>query len=187
MHMQDVNWVDWGILSLIGISLLMGLWRGFVRETLSLITWIVALWMGVAYCGILAEVFHPIPMVVLRYVLSFILLVLVGLISGGILSYLIARLITFTGFGVTDKIMGALLGLARGVLVVAVGVMMVLPTPLIKDPLWIKSSFAPRFVPLASVIQNHVSPIIDWIKNRVPEEVLKKSGLAKTSETYETS
>lgn len=177
LQMQDVNWVDWGILSLIGISLLMGLWRGFVREALSLITWITALWVGIAYCSSVAAMFQRIPMLGLRFILSFILLVLAVLISGGILSYLISRLISFTGFGVTDKIMGSILGLARGIIVVAVAVMIILPTPLMKDPLWTKSKFGPRFVPLASLIRDHMSPVVNWVKDRIPDDILKKDGL----------
>jgi len=162
-HVPDVNWVDYGILSLIGISVLMGIIRGFVREAMSLITWITALVLGVLYCEPLSELFTRISMVGLRLILAFVLIVLTTLIIGGITSHLISRLIKFTGFGVTDRIVGVLFGFARGAVVVAIGIMFALPTPLVKDKLWQESTLIPRFQPLSI-----------WMKDKIPEDLIKK-------------
>lgn len=163
LQVENVNWVDWGILAIVGLSVIMGLWRGFVREAMSLVTWISALTVGVLYCEALSRKFHMISMVGLRYLLAFIILVLSVLILGGIVGYLISRLISFTGFGATDRMIGTLFGLARGTLVVAIAVMLVTPTPLAKDPLWLKSNIAPRFTPLA-----------EWMRERIPVELFQK-------------
>jgi membrane protein required for colicin V production len=163
LEMQNVNWVDWGILSLVGLSVIMGLWRGFVREAMSLVTWIAALTIGFLYTEPLSEMFHRISMVGLRYLLAFVLLVLSVLIIGGIVSHLITRLITFTGFGATDRIMGTLFGFARGAIVVAAAIMVIAPTPISKDPLWTKSNVVPR-----------LSPLSEWMRERIPQDLIKK-------------
>lgn len=163
VQLQNVNWVDLIIAVLIGMSVLMGIWRGFVREAMSLITWISAIAVGVIYTVPVSEHFTRISMVGLRYLLAFVLLVLSVLILGGIFSHLIARLISFTGFGVTDRIIGTLFGLARGAVVVAVAIMITAPTPFSKDPLWMQSHLIPRFEPLS-----------EWIQARIPEDMIKK-------------
>jgi membrane protein required for colicin V production len=169
MDVHEINWIDYGILSLIGVSVIMGIFRGFVREALSLITWITALVVGVLYCETVAGWFSSrIPMVGLRLLIAFILLILTVLIIGGILSYLITRLIKFTGFGVTDRIVGIMFGLGRGLVVIAIAIMIVSPTPFAKDKLWKESTLIPRIEPLAI-----------WLKNRIPEDIMKKIHLEK--------
>src|SRR5690242_17198701 len=104
--LPEINGLDYGILALIMISVLLGILRGFVREAMSLVTWIAAIVLGVLYCDKLSQIFTMISMPGLRIILAFVLIVLCTLIFGGILSYLIGRLIRFTGFGATDRIIG---------------------------------------------------------------------------------
>lgn len=163
LQLHDMNWVDAGIVSIIGISVIMGVIRGFVRESLSLVTWVSAIALGVLYFERVSNLFTSISMMGLRYILAFVSIVLTVLIIGGILSHLISRLIKFTGFGATDRIIGTLFGLARGALVVAAAIMLASPTPLSKDTLWTESTLIPRFEPLAF-----------WMKEKIPADMLKK-------------
>ena len=163
-QIPDVNWIDYGILALIGISILMGIIRGFVREAMSLITWITAIILTVLYFQPLSEMFSSrISMVGFRYILAIAIIALSTLIIGGIISHLIARLIKFTGFGATDRFVGVLFGFARGAVVVAAGIMLVLPTPLVKDKLWQESMFIPRIQPLSV-----------WMHSKIPDDLIKK-------------
>lgn len=161
--MQQINPVDYGIIALVGISVFMGILRGFVREAISLITWAAALLFGVLYTETVANRLTMVPMPGLRMILAFVLLVLIVLILGGILSYFIGRLIKFTGFGVTDRMIGTAFGFVRGVAVVAGLVLLGSPTPFSKDPLWTKSILIPRFEPVSL-----------WMKDRIPEDIMKK-------------
>jgi len=157
------NGLDYGIMAFIGISVIMGIVRGFVREAMSLLTWVTALALGILYCEPVSEHFTRISMTGLRLLLSFILLVLGTLIIGGLLSHLITRVIKFTGFSMTDRLIGTLFGFARGAVLVALGVLLMSATPFSKDKLWVESNLIPRFEP-ASV----------WMKERIPEDLLKK-------------
>lgn len=160
--MQEGNWVDYSILSFIGISVILGIWRGFVREAMSLITWVSAITIAIVYFEPVSNWITMISMVGLKMIIAFVLLVLSTLIVGGILSHLITRLIKFTGFGTTDRIVGTFFGLARGAVIVAVAILVAGPTPLSKDPLWVESKLIPRFEPVSL-----------WMKNRIPEDLMK--------------
>jgi len=161
--MEIGNWLDYGILALIAVSVIMGIVRGFVREAMSLVTWVVAITVGVLYCQPVAALFTSISMEGVRLLLAFILLALSTLIVGGIISYFLARLIQFTGFSITDRLIGVLFGLARGAVVISLLVMLAEPTPFKNDVLWKESKLVPRFQPMAA-----------WMKDKLPSDLLKK-------------
>lgn len=158
-----LNGVDYGIISVIGISVLIGLIRGFVREAISLVTWIIALVLGILYCEQVSEWFHSISMVGIRLLLAFVLIVLSTLIVGGILNYLIGKLINVTKFSVTDRIVGLLFGGARGVVIIALAVLLLGPTSITQNALWHESAFILHFEPIAG-----------WMKNMLPEDFMKR-------------
>lgn len=160
--LQGLNEVDYGIISIIGISVLFGVLRGFVREALSLATWVVAAILGTLYCDEVGSLFTSINIVGVRLLLAFILIVLVTLIVGGIISHLISKLIKSTRFGMTDRIIGLLFGFARGFVIIAIAVLMVKPSVIATKEMWKKSVLVPEFEP-ASV----------WIKAQLPEDLLK--------------
>lgn len=162
MHIQEGSFVDYSILAFIGISVLLGIWRGFVREAMSLVTWVTALALAILYFEPVSNLFTMISMVGLKMLLAFILIVLSVLIIGGVLSHLIGKLIKFTGFGATDRIVGTVFGLARGAILVALAILVASPTPLSKDPLWAESKLIPRFEPMSL-----------WMKERIPEDLKK--------------
>ncbi|MFY8179190.1 MAG: CvpA family protein, partial [Limnohabitans sp.] len=47
--MDNVSAVDWMLLAVLGLSLLLGLWRGFVTEVLSLVGWVAAFYLSQMY------------------------------------------------------------------------------------------------------------------------------------------
>lgn len=172
---SHTNWVDCGILSLIGVSVLVSFWRGFIRETMSLIIWIAAITLAVYFFVPLSELlFSRISIIALRVMLSFVLILLSVLITGGIFSYFIGRLIKFTGFGTTDRLIGVLFGLARGTIVIALAIMFLNPTPLAKDKQWQQSTLIPHFQPLAEPLAHWLGDFSNWIRDNIPEDLVKK-------------
>lgn len=160
--MQGLNEIDYGIVAIISVSVLFGLLRGFVREAMSLVTWIVAAILGTLYCDEVAAWFTSISIVGVRLLLAFILIVLVTLIAGGIISHLISKLIQSTKFSITDRIVGILFGLARGVAIIAIVILMVKPSIIAKKEIWKTSVLVPQFEPTSL-----------WIKSKLPEDLLK--------------
>lgn len=160
--MHGFNEIDYGILGIISVSVLFGLLRGFVREAMSLMTWIVAGILGTLYCDEVGAWFTSISVVGVRLLLAFILIVLVTLIVGGIISHLISKLIKSTKFSITDRIIGILFGLARGIAVIALVVLIVQPSIISKKDIWKTSVLVPQFEPVSL-----------WIKAQLPEELLK--------------
>lgn len=145
------SWVDFFILGVVGLSALVSLFRGLVREVLSLVGWAVACWAAFRFSGDLAPSLAPhldLPPSALA-ALAFIVLLVGVLFAFGIVNFLIGKLISTTGLGGTDKILGMLFGIARGLAIIVILVIFAGLTPLPGDPWWRQSVFLPRLVPAA--------------------------------------
>jgi membrane protein required for colicin V production len=156
-----VNWIDYVILAILFISVLIGLARGLISEVLSLVIWVVAFWVAWTYGPSLAHYFEssvslPSARVAIGYGLCFIAVLLIG----GLIRFLISRLVASTGLGGTDRLFGMLFGLARGVLIVSLVVFVVGFTPLANAPDWRESAMMPQFRGVA-----------EWLGQQIPENV----------------
>ena len=140
-----MNWIDYTILGVLGLSVLIGLWRGLVSEVLALVIWIAAFWVawlfGPAVSARLEVISHPALRVAAGYALCFVLV----LVLGALLRFLIHRLLVSTGLSGTDRLFGMVFGLARGVLLVCVLVFLCQFTTFTREPAWQFSMLLPPF------------------------------------------
>lgn len=117
--LTGLNWVDIAILSIIAVSFLFGLWRGLVKEVLSLLTWIAALLVARIYSETLAPSLTGIlDGETTRYVAAFAILFIVTMMLGTLLNHFIGKLLTITGLKFTDRLLGGGFGIVRGVIIV---------------------------------------------------------------------
>ena len=145
-----MTWVDLLILGLIGLSMTISLFRGFVKEAFSLATWIIGIWVALVFADELAALVEPwIPMPSVRVIGSFAILFLVVLILGAWVNYLVSQLVKKTGLSGTDRMLGTIFGIARGIVIVAILVLVAGLTVLPQDGWWQQSMFMPHFEQLA--------------------------------------
>ena len=143
-------WVDYFILGVIILSGLLSLWRGFVKEALSLATWIAAPVVAILFYEELAPWFERwVSAPSGRLALAFGILLVLVLVLGGLVNYLVGQLVSKTGLSGTDRALGIVFGIARGVMVVGVLVLLAGLTQLPQDPWWQESIFLRHFVDLA--------------------------------------
>lgn len=151
------TWVDWAIIAVIAVSSLISLKRGFVKEALSLVTWIIAgvvAWIfGGALSQHLAE-FIETPSA--RVIAACVILFVATLLVGALINFLIGELVRVTGLSGTDRFLGMVFGAARGGLLVVVAVGVLSLAPVQEDLWWRESSLLPHFLMVA-----------DWSKNLI--------------------
>jgi membrane protein required for colicin V production len=143
-------WIDWCILGVLGVSTLISVFRGLVREVLSLVAWLLAGWLSLRFstkAGVLLENFIPVPSA--RIIVAGAIIFILVLFGVGLLNYLIGLLIRKTGLSATDRSLGMLFGLARGVAIVALLVLVAGATPIPNDPWWRESLLLKHFQRLA--------------------------------------
>lgn len=115
------NAADWGIVSILGLSIVLSLWRGFVREAISLAGWVAAFVVANMYVGNLANFLTPwIDNVTGRYVASYAILLAGTLVVGGITGLFAAQMVKASGLTVMDRLLGTGFGLVRGIIIALV-------------------------------------------------------------------
>jgi membrane protein required for colicin V production len=156
-----VIWADVVILVLVGLSTVISLWRGFTREALSLAAWVAAFWVGFSFAVYPAAYLEPyVSAPSARLALGFLGLFLATLLLGGVINYLIGKAVDKTGMTGTDRMLGLFFGLARGIVMIAILVLLAGLTPLPQDPWWRESLFIGHFLPLA-----------EWLRDLLPADI----------------
>lgn len=159
--MNDVAWIDIALVAVVVVSGLIGFTRGFVREAMSLGSWAIASVVAMTFSPRLAGYFESwLAAPSARIALGFAILFAITLFLGGMVTNLVCRLIQIAGLSSTDRGLGGVFGLARGVLIVVVLVTLAGLTPMPQDPWWQASALIP-----------HVQPLATWIAGFLPESV----------------
>lgn len=154
-------WVDYIILGIVGLSAAISVVRGFVREALSLAAWIAALWVAFSFFESFAEFLVPyISVTSVRLAAAFLALLVLTLLLGALVNFLAAQLVQKTGLSGTDRIAGILFGVARGVAIVMVLVLVAGVTPLPKDSWWKQS-----------LLLGHFQEGVMWLRSYLPPDV----------------
>ncbi|OCG43505.1 colicin V production protein [Gilliamella sp. Choc5-1] len=141
-----MNWVDFTIIGVIAFSALISLIRGFVREALSLISWILAFFISSQFYRYVTDYLTYFDSEMMRIAVAIVILFVATLLVCTVMSYVIGQLIQKTGLSGIDRVLGTCFGVLRGILIIA-AVLFLLDTftPLSQSPYWIQSLLIPHF------------------------------------------
>jgi membrane protein required for colicin V production len=141
---------DYAVLVIVGLSILLSVIRGLIREVLALLAWVVAFIAANLLGGRLAKLVpHAIPTEELRLLAGFVSVFIVALLLMSLVAMAVSRLAKRAGLGVEDRMLGSLFGLLRGLLVVVVLVLLAGLTSLPKQRVWRDAVFRPPLQAIA--------------------------------------
>jgi membrane protein required for colicin V production len=146
--------IDYTIIGIVVLSALLGLFRGLLREVLTLVTLLVALWAAwrfadalVPYLGSGALSKPPMQMWAARG-----LMFLGVLLLGTVITAVVAQIVRTSMFSGLDRFLGFLFGAARGILIVGVLVLLAQRSGLDGQAWWGKSRLIPYGQSVASFV-----------------------------------
>ena len=134
--------------------------RGFVREALALAGWFLAVWVSFYYMDGMAALLSPrldLPPSILSLT-AFAILFLATLILAALVTNLIAAIVDQTGLSGTDRSIGMLFGIARGIIIVGILVLLAGFTLIPQDPWWKESVLIIHFQQLALALKEFLPP-----------------------------
>ncbi|MCB1866864.1 MAG: CvpA family protein [Chromatiales bacterium] len=133
-------WPDYVIVAIVLLSVTISIIRGFVREAISLATWVAAIWVALVFYEPLATHLEAyIAHDTLRLAGAFFSILIFTLLVGALINYIVALAVSRTGLSGTDRLLGAIFGMARGALLIAVLVVLGRITVLPEQDWWRQS------------------------------------------------
>jgi membrane protein required for colicin V production len=157
---MGVTWIDWFLIGIIALSTIISLIRGFTREIFSLLTWLIAILVAIHFTPALSLwLAEHIGSNELRVMAAFGGLFVATIILGSLVNYAVGQLISGSGLSGTDRLLGSIFGVLRGVFISVLLVIGAGLTPLISQPVWGQAKLIPA-----------LQPFTDWILSFVPQE-----------------
>ncbi|MFT4862389.1 MAG: membrane protein required for colicin V production [Pseudohongiellaceae bacterium] len=164
-----MNEVDAVILVVIGLSCLFGLWRGLIKEVLSLVTWVAALALARLYSDDLGALLtNLIANEAARLVAAFALIFVVVMMLGTLINHLLSKLLTITGLKIADRIFGGVFGIARGTVIIIVILFIVGPF-VNEQERWQQSQLIPYGLQLIDYTQGYIG--VSDVGNELQPEI----------------
>lgn len=158
-------WVDCAIAGVIGLSVITGMFRGFVKELISLGVWVLAFWCAMTYSQLASAWFQPyIADKTACTVVGFAAILVGTLIAGAIVNTIISHILHRSGLSGIDRLLGMGFGFVRGVFIVALLMLVCKMTSL---PIQEYRSH--------SVLYAQFDPLVAWLYNYTPDVIKKMS------------
>jgi membrane protein required for colicin V production len=145
---------DYAVILIMGLSVVLSVIRGAVREVLSLTAWVLAFWAAQSYT---VEFSALLPDALsnpsLRLMTGFAVVFLTVLVVMSLIAILSSKLVKASGLSVADRTLGAVFGLARGFLMVLILVLLGGLTSLPRQPMWKNALFGSQLERVATYVK----------------------------------
>lgn len=157
----QMNWLDWLLISYIMVAMLLGFWRGLVKEVFVLLTWFISLAITLNYMSKFSNLLIPfISFPNIRLIAALLTLFMVAMILFGWFCDLVIQSMRLDSLSSTEQFLGMILGSVRGVLSIFLVIIIGSLTQWSDSPSWIQS-----------ILVQHVGQAADFIINQLASEV----------------
>jgi membrane protein required for colicin V production len=154
---EALGWVDGTLLAVLAISVLVGLWRGFTFEAMSLAGWVVAYFAAQwAVPQVAGHIGIGSPGSELNHAAAFALCFAAALLVWALLARLLRLLVHATPLTLPDRALGAVFGLLRGAVLLLALATVVTLTPAAQSEPW-QASTGARWL---SAIMQGIGPML---------------------------
>ncbi|MDQ6977332.1 MAG: CvpA family protein [Ghiorsea sp.] len=116
-----MNYFDYILITIVGLSMVLSIWRGFVREIISLIGLVLAFFVAGRMSGDAGSLLNGwIENNTIANVAGFVFVFVLIMVIVGLIGALIRKLVHMADLTATDRTLGVFFGAARGVLLIGV-------------------------------------------------------------------
>lgn len=141
------------------ISVVIGIFRGFVKEAISIVSLLLAIWGALYFGPAVGDLSQSwLSSEEMQTWFGRILVFALVLSVGGLLGWAVSKLVRLSVLSSIDRLLGAVFGVARGALLLALFVIAGQFAGFDNDDWWLQSRLIPPFEAVA-----------DWIKEMAPQ------------------
>ena len=168
---MEFTWIDIGIVLILLVSTFIAIFRGFVKEVVSLASLVTAILLAVAFFDQVAHILpsgidettfgfgdNEFKMSKLRAVIAFTLIVAGVLIAGAFLNHVLGKIARLPVLSGVDRALGALFGFARGAAVVVLVILVAALSSFPHSETWKSSRLVPMFEVGAQTVIDFIPP-----------------------------
>lgn len=156
---------DYAVLAIIGISIVVSMMRGAIKELLSLFGWIAGFYIAKVYSPLLVTLLpQEIPTEALKTLAAFLILLIAVLFINSLLSIAISSIISKVRLGWINRFLGMGFGFVKGLLIVSVLVFLAGLTSLPKEKMWTEAM-------LSSPLEMLVKVVLPWLPKNVTKHI----------------
>lgn len=138
-----MNGFDYFVLGVLAVSVLIGVWRGLVREVLSIASWAAALWATKAFGMMGAQAMsHLFNDEMVQLAVGYVLVFVGTLMLCGGITALIRLAVTAVGLSFADRVLGAVFGCGRALMFLLVVTVIAGLTSIPQKPWWQEAKFS---------------------------------------------
>lgn len=149
-----MTWLDYAMAGVFAVSVLLGAWRGLVREVISVLGWVIAFLAANLLAGPIGPSMpEAIPTPELRVAAAFMAVFLGALLLTSLAGLLLSKIVRSVGLGGADRLLGAVFGAARGLLLVAAAALLAGLTSAPRQAYWRESVSGPLLARVALTLQ----------------------------------
>lgn len=131
-----MTWFDYAVFAVLGISFVVGIFRGLIKELINLAGWACAFVLSTVFGGTLAKLMPQSLGPMLASLLAYLAIFISTLLVASLIAMLLSTAAKSAGLGATNRSLGAVFGFLRGLLILLGLVLLGGLTPLPKEPFW---------------------------------------------------
>jgi membrane protein required for colicin V production len=149
-----MTWLDYAVIGVFAVSLVIGAWRGLVREVVSILGWVIAFLAANLLAGPLGPVMPDvIPTPELRVAAAYLGIFIASLIVTSLVGLLLSKVVNAVGLGGIDRLLGAVFGAARGILILLAAALLAGLTSAPRQAYWRDSASGPLLTHAAGILK----------------------------------
>lgn len=157
IFLEQACWFDWAMVSGILLSMLLGFWRGFIRESLAIVAWIFGVMLILNYVDDLANWMQSwIHIESIRLVLSSLILLVVMFVMVQWVKRLLLWCVAKAGIRSLDHVLGGGFGVFRGVIMAMLVTILTARIGFAEERWWSDSVLTPLMIELNEKIPNYL-------------------------------
>lgn len=154
-----MTWLDYAALTIVVASVLWGIWRGLVREVISIAAWVLAFLGANLFAGPLGDALpKALPTPEIRVAVAFVVVFIAILAVCALVSRMLSKLVHVAGLGELDRSLGGLFGVARALLILLAFALVAGLSALPRQPVWRDSITGPLLAQAVLAIKPWVPP-----------------------------